>query len=217
MSAKIEVTCGCCGKSFEKWRCVVAKSRSGIFFCSKECQHKKGSKPRKKPERPCETCGTVFYAGRKTRFCSLQCQNRWQARDQIKALCEVCGKEFVMRPSQAKLRTGRFCSPQCNGETKQVRPIGRMHNGKPALLTLQGYVKVWEPGEPGNRSGWVLEHRMVLQKMLGRAMKREEHAHHKDGDKTNNDPSNLVVVGIREHGALHAAEKKAREQAEQEV
>ena len=52
------------------------------------------------------------------------------------------------------------------------------------------------------------EHRVVAEQMIGRPLERGEIVHHVDGDKHNNDPSNLMVMTqdhhIREHLAPDA-------------
>ena len=52
------------------------------------------------------------------------------------------------------------------------------------------------------------EHRVVAEKMIGRKLKNDEHVHHKDGNKHNNNPSNLEVMTRIDHLKLHAAERK---------
>ncbi len=46
-------------------------------------------------------------------------------------------------------------------------------------------------------------HRLVAEKMLGRKLEYDEVVHHKDGDKTNNHPSNLEVMTRGEHTKHH--------------
>lgn len=50
----------------------------------------------------------------------------------------------------------------------------------------------------------VLVSREVLATKLGRQLLPEEHAHHIDGDRDNNDPINLEVRDGREHNLSHA-------------
>ena len=46
-------------------------------------------------------------------------------------------------------------------------------------------------------------HRVVIEQVLGRKLLPNEIVHHRDGDKWNNDPSNLVVMTQSEHLTLH--------------
>lgn len=48
-----------------------------------------------------------------------------------------------------------------------------------------------------------LFHRWIMEKELGRELSCDEIVHHKDGDKRNNYPSNLVVCTQEEHDKIH--------------
>lgn len=47
-------------------------------------------------------------------------------------------------------------------------------------------------------------HRLLAEKALGRPLKKSEVVHHLDYDRTNNDPSNLVICTQSYHKILHA-------------
>jgi hypothetical protein len=213
--SKVPIICACCGKQSEKWRCVVEKSRSGIFFCSKECQHKKGSKPRKKAEVTCEFCGLVFYpmSGAKNRFCSKKCHDGWQARNAITRACEVCGAEFRLAVSTAAESAGRWCSQKCAAIGRTVRHAGRWHNGRPVTMTPQGYMKVYEPDHPAAKSGRVLEHRLVAEQILGRPLTADEQVHHVNGDRADNRPENLEVLSATDHTKRTMLDTEAKRKA----
>lgn len=49
----------------------------------------------------------------------------------------------------------------------------------------------------------VLKHRLVVEEKLKRKLHRHEVVHHIDGDNTNNDITNLMVVTQSEHINLH--------------
>jgi hypothetical protein len=54
-------------------------------------------------------------------------------------------------------------------------------------------------------------HRRVAEEKLGRPLRKGEVVHHIDGNRHNNDPSNLAVMTQSEHIALHRADmEKAR-------
>lgn len=57
-----------------------------------------------------------------------------------------------------------------------------------------GYVLVLSKDHPNADSqGYVPEHRLVAEQVLGRYLTKEEIVHHIDGNPTNNQPSNLEV------------------------
>lgn len=65
-------------------------------------------------------------------------------------------------------------------------------------LTKEGYVKL---SMGGGKQRY--EHRVVAEAMLGRPLSPREQVHHLNGDKGDNRPANLLVLGIREHALLH--------------
>lgn len=78
--------------------------------------------------------------------------------------------------------------------TEKGRTVGR-----------QGYPIICLSGT-GSNAVWMLEHRYVMEGLLGRPLKSSEIVHHIDGDKFNNEPSNLVIVTRSEHMRLHRLE-----------
>lgn len=60
--------------------------------------------------------------------------------------------------------------------------------------------------EDGSRRS-VLVHREVMEKHLGRKLAKKEVVHHKDGDPTNNNVSNLEVMSSSDHARLHSLER----------
>ena len=58
----------------------------------------------------------------------------------------------------------------------------------------QTYRQVYRPDHPNApKSGWVMEHRLVMEEKLGRLLDRIEVVHHEDRNGLNNDPANLVL------------------------
>lgn len=59
-----------------------------------------------------------------------------------------------------------------------------------------GYWLLWKPDHPdANNLGYVREHRLLLEQQLGRRLSRTEVVHHIDGDRGNNDITNLILFG----------------------
>lgn len=64
----------------------------------------------------------------------------------------------------------------------------------------RGYVRVYMPEHPHNHNGYVMEHRLVMERALGRLLEPGEVVHHKDGNPANNSLSNLQLFSEnREH------------------
>ena len=135
-------------------------------------------------------CGRIFspetHANR-ARFCNMACYHKARsilARKTWDRICPNCGKAFQARFGKSKIR---FCSPQC----WKLSHKGGKHIG------TNGYILVYVgyghhlaiKGKP-----WAYEHRLVMERKLGRRLEPKEQVHHKNDNKADNCPENLEFV-----------------------
>jgi hypothetical protein len=110
-----------------------------------------------------------------------------------------------------EIRGKGFVSPR----TVEIKRGSEHHNWKGGLWKhSDGYLYEYAPDHPTASREWpyVLQHRLVIERVLGRYLTADEDVHHKDESqegKTNNDPSNLVLTTRSGHTSHHA-KKKAR-------
>ncbi len=98
--------------------------------------------------------------------------------DTWKHSCLNCGITFLDRRKVA-----RYCSRKCCAN----------HQKKPFIIK-KGYKKILIPSHPrADGKGYVFEHIIVLEAKLGRSLLPNEVSHHKDDNKKNNRPENLIA------------------------
>jgi hypothetical protein len=76
-------------------------------------------------------------------------------------------------------------------------------NRKTGTMKHRGYILEWAPKHPFNVKGYVYQHRLVMEKYLGRYLLREELVHHKNHQKDDNRPENLEVLSSKQHVTEH--------------
>lgn len=82
-------------------------------------------------------------------------------------------------------------------------------NWRGGKLDRSGYISIYCPEHPFNRNGYVAEHRLVVEKKIGRYLTEKEVVHHIDFNKKNNHIDNLMLfTSSGEHMNFHIKLKK---------
>ena len=142
--------------------------------------------------------------------------------------------EITINGQQIKLIPVGDCACGCGGKTSiatRNRPqyrhvVGRHYkflgghgatgNQKGALhpqwkggrRLFMGYVEIYMPSHPRARKGYVFEHIVIMEKLLGRLIGTDEHTHHINGNRGDNAPGNLMLFGSQ--SAHHAYEARLK-------
>lgn len=194
-AGRVMLTCECCGKTFEKKKSDVSRSKS--FFCSTECvaKSRKGKpKASKAPKhyKTCEVCAKEFRVTltRKdtARFCSRGCQSNSEAFRQECSEAQRGEKSW-------RWTGGRFTSYDGYILTRDAS-LGSMRLREHRLVMLKAMLEQ-APGHP------------FLQEIGGKWLLHSDvDVHHIDRNRSNNELSNLLAVTKEAHDRIHNGNTK---------
>ena len=125
----------------------------------------------------------------------------------IWAACPDCGKEHWVPFCVKENRPRRLRCATCTSKTQRGQASSVWKGGK--YTDPAGYIHVKLPAEDyyfpmSNNNGYILEHRLVMARHLGRLLQSWELIHHKDGVKSHNTLSNLEFTIGSSHWAIHS-------------
>lgn len=100
--------------------------------------------------------------------------------------CKKCGKGKGFYPSELKAKgVGTYCSKKCKDR---------------GFYMKDGYKLLISWGHPAvNKNGYVREHRLIMERHLGRYLKEDEVIDHINGDRLDNRIENLRVCTRKEN------------------
>jgi len=144
-------------------------------------------------------------------FCSLQCRKNLK-RKHISNYQEII-KDYLSGLTLRDIAKKLKCSPtsvkniliennirrrDCND---REYPRGENH------FNWKGGVKrgahIYKMIKTDSKYGYDYEHRVIMENILGRKLKSDEHVHHIDKNTKNNNLDNLMVLNKDEHLDLH--------------
>ena len=98
--------------------------------------------------------------------------------------CPICGSVDVENPQRNK-----------NGSRGQIYETNR---GRKRIYLGRGH-------QYANSGGWQYLSRFIVSKAIGRRLRTDEHAHHKNRNRKEDQLENLELILAEYHGWLHAS------------
>lgn len=129
----------------------------------------------------------------------------------INILCQECSKSYERTVKQVNAvvkRSGKWTCKKCavtNRNKSRSSKIGETR------ITEDGYVV------EKTHNGWLLQHRIIMQAILGRKLSTSELVHHIDGNKSNNSKENLRIESWGEHTKHHHTGLKRSDETKRKI
>jgi len=113
-----------------------------------------------------------------------------------------------------------YKKPEYREKMRQIKFRNKENYIKGIMVRFDGYIDEYCPNHPFNHRGYVLQHRLVMEKYIKRFLLPNEIVHHINENRGDNRIENLQLLqNLGEHNTIHKTKSLGaiQEQGEQHV
>lgn len=146
---------------------------------------------------------TCFHATRHKRTDLFKTPRRDKGRPRLPRTdvpCSTCGEPVSRMAHQLRMYKKSYCSRKCSlkgGVENTAKKFGTTRDNG------QGYI------EERTENGWVRQHRLVMERHIGRLLWPDENVHHKNGNRSDNRITNLEIWSTAQPAGQRIEDKVA--------
>lgn len=112
----------------------------------------------------------------------------------------------------SKTHKGKIVSPETRKKMSEADKRGGVGHKK---KRPDGYVKIYFPDHPScSKDGYIMEHILVMEALIGRHLKDNECVHHVNEIKDDNRKENLKLMTKSEHMSYHSAKRHEKRRSD---
>lgn len=120
-------------------------------------------------------------------------------------LCDCGNRRLITTSNLARVLS---CGCYRNERNKNQPKREKSSSWKGGYRIDGGYAFIYKPDHPkAKKNGYVRQHTLVMEQMLGRYLVDGENVHHKNGNKIDNRPQNLELWNVSQPSGQRVKDK----------
>jgi hypothetical protein len=141
-------------------------------------------------------------------ICCISClkQRKQEVMKKYKTNNKERIKEIKKKFNETHKKRCKYCGRKIWLDSKRCRHCAKYDRKKKKVKKdKSGYIQIYNPKHPyADHKGYVREHRLVVEKKIGRILNPKEAIHHIDCNKQNNKIENLMLFPTqKDHMKFH--------------